>query len=497
MHMNATMARRWFGTLAVGFIIVLAGCNDDEGTAPKPKAKKSPDGKPPNVLLISVDTLRPDHLGCYGYERDTSPNIDRLAAEGSLFETMVSSTSWTLPAHCSMFTGLSDTVHGCVEMNLRLADDRVTIAEMLKDAGYQTVGLFSGPAIHPVFGVAQGFDEYIDCTSFADVTIEKISSGQSLDGGEIQKASTTDITNPRVLERTTKFLNERRKDPFFLFVHWWDVHFDYIPPSPYDTQFDPDYEGSITGENVFGNPAVNPMMDKRDLEHIIALYDGEIAWTDMHIGKLMATLDELGLRDNTIVIFTADHGEEFFEHGRKGHRMTLFDEVIRLPLIIRYPGVAPAGERFTQQARMIDLVPTILDLAGLPPATNVMGQSLAPVFRGEELANDTLAISELFSVGRELRTFRRPSRKLLVNEKDGGTAAFNLAQDPGEHSRIAVETDPILRLLIKDAQNGNKWLEAFRKVWPVQAMDSTEMPDHVRKQLESLGYIGGDSEKKP
>ncbi|MBU0617850.1 MAG: sulfatase-like hydrolase/transferase, partial [Planctomycetes bacterium] len=188
----------------------------------------------PNILLISVDALRPDHLGCYGYGRATSPNIDKLAGEGALFENAISSTSWTLPAHAALFTGLADSVHGCTDTDRRLAENRYTLAERLKDAGYATVGFFSGPYLHPVFELGQGFDEYVDCTSYPELTERNGIDAKAVDSASVHERSHRDITNPRVYERASAWLTENKRRPFFMFVHMWDVHFDFIPPPPYD-----------------------------------------------------------------------------------------------------------------------------------------------------------------------------------------------------------------------------------------------------------------------
>jgi arylsulfatase A-like enzyme len=469
-------------------LVGLCGCSRKDDPPPV-----RADESWPNIVLISVDTLRPDHLGCYGYSRDTSPRINRLAAEGALFENAISSTSWTLPAHCAMLTGLADTVHGCLDMDQRLDDSRTTLAERLREVGYATVGFFSGPGLHPVFGLAQGFDKYVDCTSYADVTIKVMTAGQGLDGGVVESRSNADITNPKVYREVQAWLKRNQRRPFFMFIHMWDVHFDFIPPPPYDTKFDGDYRGTVTGENFIVDPSINAKMPERDREHIVALYDGEIAWTDEHIGKILDDLDSLGLRDATVVMLLSDHGEEFFEHGRKGHRQTLYDEVIRIPLIVRYPGRIPAGQRFREQARMVDVVPTLLELAGMPVPADVMGQSLVPLFSGRRLGADTLAVSELFSVGRELRSFRRPDRKMIYNEQTTGAMFYNLAADPGEMAPLPDASSQTAALASEDAQRARQWLEDFRRTLPASTA-TPELPDKVRRQLESLGYVGGAAE---
>jgi len=478
-------------------VLAVSGCGRNGGDAGTSEVAPL-DG--PNIILISVDTLRPDHLGCYGYERETSPRIDALAAEGAVFENAISSTSWTLPAHAALFTGLADSVPGCYDTDKQLDPSRVTMAERLSALGYDTVGFFSGPYLHPVFGLGQGFDEYEDCSSYERLSLETVAKTGSIEAARIDRASHEDITNPRVYERVSAWLETTARTPddgaaarpFFMFIHMWDVHFDYIPPAPYDTMFDPDYEGTIDGANFFFNDRINPQMSARDLEHVIALYDGEIAWTDDHIGRILDDVERLGLTGDTIVALVSDHGTEFFEHGGKIHRRTLYDEVIRIPLIIRYPGHVTPGARHDEQVRLIDVMPTLLDLAGADRPGDVMGQSLVPVLAGGTLGPDTIAISELFTVGRELRSFRRSGGKLISDEKAGQIAMFDLRSDPGESAPfhdVSAE-DEWVQALLQDKRQATKWLDGFRAAQPA-ATATSEIPEALRRQLQSLGYLGG------
>jgi arylsulfatase A-like enzyme len=476
-----------WAALAIAVSLVLGGCTKKADQAEQKPVVRA-DESWPNVVLISVDTLRPDHLGCYGYERNTSPHVDQLAKEGALFENMISSTSWTLPAHAAMFTGLADTVHGALETDTKLAEDRVTLAERLKGVGYCTVGFFSGPTLYPAFGLGQGFDTYVDCTSYPELSAESAKTPGIEIGGPLQTASMADITSPRIYEAVQSWLKQKVRRPFFMFIHMWDVHFDFIPPPPYDRKFDPDYDGPVSGKNFIFDESINAQMPQRDLDHIIALYDGEIAWTDEHIGKILDDLDSLGLRDSTIVMLLADHGTEFFEHQGKGHRQTLFDEVIRIPLIIRYPVHIAADRRFTEQARMIDVLPTILDLVGMPPATDVMGQSLVPLLSGGKLEHDTLAVSELYSLGRALTSFRRPDRKLIRQEWTESNVVFNLRADPGEQRPLQDRDNILVKVTLGDAQRGDQWLADFRATLPISPA-APALPAKVRRRLESLGYL--------
>ena len=399
---------------------------------------------------------------------------------------------------CGLVHRLADTIHGALETNTRLAESRTTLAERLKDIGYTTVGFFSGPTLYPAFGLGQGFDTYIDCTSYPELSADSAQTPGIKIGGPLQLASMSDITSPRVQTGVQTWLKDNRQQPFFMFIHLWDVHFDFIPPPPYDQMFDPDYDGQVTGVNFIFNEAVHAKMPQRDREHIVALYDGEIAWTDAHVGKILDNLDALGLRESTIVVLLADHGTELFDHGSKGHRHTLFDELIRIPLIVRYPGHIPAGQRYGQQARMIDVLPTVLELVGLPAPTDVMGQSLAPLFSGDTLQQDTMAVSELFSMGRALRSFRRPDRKAIMHEPTGATMVFNLLTDPGERNPLSDANNQLGRAMLNDMQVTTKWLAECRTLLGTDTATTT-LPEHVQQRLKTLGYIDddNDTEKTP
>lgn len=449
---------------------------------------RAPQG--PNVLLISIDSLREDHLSCSGYARTTSPAIDRLAAEGLLFEQHVSSSSWTLPGHASLFTSVPDSVHGAFDTDRRIPESMHTLAERFREAGWRTQGFFAGPYLHPAFGFGQGFESYLDCASYKERMDGKPAGEWAMDK-DVQRASHEDITNPTVYAAWQKWLAQRQPGPFFTFVHLWDVHFDYIPPPPFDKQFDPDYAGSVTGRNFFTDPAINAQMPERDKQHIVALYDGEIAWTDSFVARMRADLEREGLLENTIVVITADHGEELFEHGGKGHRRTLFDEVLRIPLVLRYPAALPRGARIQAQTSSIDVGPTLLELAGLPAATDVLGTSLVHFARDPASAHPRRAVSELASVGRNLRTVRTLETKLFDDAGRNLGYWFDLARDPREQQPITEFESEAGKRALAGYQAEVQHLEAFLNAHPPSSA-SSDVPPDVRHGLKELGYIGDD-----
>lgn len=485
-------------------VLLLAATVWGVASRSRPATPLRPRPMGPNVLLISVDMLRPDHMGCYGYRRDTSPRADSLAAEGVLFETHISSTSWTLPAHAAMFTGLADSVHGCMDTDKRLADELVTVAEVFRDAGYATAGFYSGPYLHPAFGLGQGFDHYEDCTSYGQMTRDQPVAEWDRDLAVMHK-SHEDITSPLVHTAVKRWLDAHGGEPFFMFVHLWDPHFDFIPPAPYDTLFDPEYSGTIDGRNFFFNRAVHKDMPQRDLEHILALYDGEIAWTDLHVGKILDDLAAAGLLDNTVVAFTSDHGTEFFEHGLKGHRQTLFDESIHVPLILRYPAKLPAGLRVPQQTRLIDLAPTLLELAELSFEQDVMGRSLLPLISAAQEAEDPAqepghtevglsrpAISELFwrTPTREfaMRSLRTTRYKYIDDQARLLTFYVELVTDPGEQVFLWELASGVGAELHARYQQAVHYLDEWRSAVAAGPGRAT-LTNEQLKRLGAFGYV--------
>lgn len=490
----------------VGVITLACGprwFEDLIGKATSPNWKHS-GGPGPNVLLISIDMLRADHVHSYGYSRPTTPNLDRLASEGVLFENAISSSSWTLPAHASLFTSLPGTVHGCTDADRRLSDGFSTLAERFRAAGYATAGFFSGPFLHPAFGFGQGFDHYENCTSYRQ-ELDRQSVEKWARNEETMRESHEDITNPTVLAAVRSWFTGRPEKPFFMFVHWWDAHYDFIPPPPYDRMFDPNYTGNVTGRDFFHNANLRAGMDKRDLDHLLALYDGEIAWTDFHIGQLLDDLRTAGLLDQTLVIVTSDHGTEFFEHGKRGHRMTLFDEVLRVPLLVRYPEVFPEGKRRAAQVRMVDVGPTILDVAGLPPFEFTRGRSLVSLARtGVAPPDAEVAYSDLFSVGRHYRALRTNDWKLIQDLDSRAFYYFDLRRDPGEHSPetetrsagfiAAVNKYQLTMGSLQQLAVQAERLKAAAARAAGRRGGDDAMPDAVRRQLAGLGYIDSEEE---
>lgn len=475
-----------------------------------------------NVILISIDTLRPDHLGCYGYGPPTSPNIDRLASRGTRFERVHSSSTWTLPAHMSLMTGLPDALHGVLHDSLMVGDDRRMLAECFQTAGYKTAGFFGGPYLSGEFGFNRGFSSYTNCgvptrkeVGKAAGSTEELNRNVALMEQQSHRIQTAERTENEV----EAFLTKVGDQPFFLFIHHWDVHYDFTAPQAYVRMFAPDYQGTLDPSNFMSNPAIHPDMDPADYAYLLACYDAEIRWVDFQIGRLLQRLDELKLTDDTLIVITGDHGEEFFEHGSKGHRLNLHEETLRIPLIVAGPTVH-AGQVIEHPVRIFDIMPTLLDMAGLAPVPAVYGMSLAPHLRGAdpEPLRALPMVSELTFIPKladpdapqgwrepdyydQYEAFSHGARKLMDVKRRAfdptkpaalrgevreqfPLVVYDLDRDPREAQPIT-DADVVRRMQeFAERVRGN--LDRFRAVLKVRDRLDTDLLE----QLRQAGYLG-------
>jgi arylsulfatase A-like enzyme len=428
-----------------------------------------------NIVLISIDSLRADHLSAYGYRRDTSPTMAALARDGVLFRNNSATTAWTLPGHMSILTGRSLLGHGVVTDAQKLGDDIPTLAESLRGAGYTTHGVVSAPYVEARYGFDRGFDSY------DDQTIRFATHG----------ASYKEVTAPLLQRTAAAWLDANANRKFFLFLHYWDVHYDYAPGSPYDTMFDPHYEGSINGENFYFNPAVHAQMPERDLEHVVALYDGEIRLVDDHLAMLRAKLEELGIAQKTIIVVTSDHGDEFFEHGRKGHHRTLYDEIVRVPLILYVPGAKPNRGEVTMETSTIDIMPTLLGLVGAPLPPGIEGIDLTDVSYLGRPEWDRTTIAELYrtdSLNVQV-ALRRTGEKLIHHFNDRLVEMYDIATDPGERARLPIRQSPATAMMADLSDWLNTHWAAYRGRIRAGLDRAVTMDTETEDRLRALGYI--------
>lgn len=328
----------------------------------------------PNIVFVSIDTLRQDHLGVYGYFRNTTPNIDQLAKEKQsiIFDNVISQSNWTLPSHMSMFTSQYASVHE-IFRDRKLQKDAIMLPKILRNNGFLTSAFTTHVRVSHKYGFERGFDYfYFDEHDFSK-----------------SKATVQDI-----IQRSVKILEKHRNEQMFLFIHLFDVHDPYDPPPPFDNIFENKYEGNVSGYDarLFAKPFDNIFaeakneLSEEDLHQLVSLYDGEIRNVDFHLGILFDNMKKIGLYDNTLIIITSDHGEEFKEHGGMIHN-TLYNEVISIPLIIKMPkGIKVLNNRIEDELIQgsIDIAPTILEILKIEIPDGFQGKSLFPLIKGRK-----------------------------------------------------------------------------------------------------------------
>lgn len=418
---------------------------------------------PRNLLLISIDTLRADHLGLYGYERDTSPTLDRLGRNGVTFTRAMAQAPNTPPSQMSMLTSLYYSVHGFTGNGDRLPEWRVTLAEMLREHGFATWGFVDGGYMRGRFGFGQGFDRFEDQRRGIAGIVERVE---------------------RWLDRVP--LPQR----FFLFVHCYDVHSPYAPPPPFDSLFEEQpYRGRFTPTNKNLQRAARKelQLTKDDLRHVVALYDGEIRYTDGQIGRLLDGLARRGLGDSTLVMVVSDHGEEFKEHGSMLHWQTWFAPNLHVPLIVALPGL-PA-RRIDTPVELIDIVPTVLDMLGLPAHPQAMGRSLVPLIEAREEAPTRTAYGEPFDLGLATRTIVSDRYELHHDVRTGRSRLFDHRTDPFGLRDIARREPQVVARLLEAYRQRARAIDAARAQAGRPLTEPAPLDDRTRRQLRALGYL--------
>lgn len=382
-----------------------------------------------NVLLIVIDTLRADHLGVYGYPKKTSPFVDEFSGSSFIFTNNISVAPWTLPSMMSILTGMYPQDHRITNKYLLVEDKEeisnlkthspqvVTISEILKENGIRTAAFTGGAGVDSQFGFEAGFDKYFDDINF---------------GG-------FDDTIPLAIE----WLKENNNEQFFLMLHGYDVHGQYISEKGYDYRFlDFEYNGELDGSKEEqkelreeGITRGKIFLSNQDVRFLISLYDEKISKADERLRNFFIEFEKLGVSENTIVIITSDHGEEFYEHGRIDHGHSLYEELVRVPLLIKFPGQYQ-GSRIDQQVGSIDIMPTILEILGINIDKNIQnkisGKSLFSVMSGtKDERSYFLETDYRYSIFlRGLRTF--DSWKIIMNTESSEKEIFDINNDESE-----------------------------------------------------------------
>ena len=399
--------------------------------------------RPRPVILISIDSLRADHTTPYGYrphyapDEVTMPFLDRLGREGVVFENASAVSPWTLPSHISLLTGMHPIEHGVRSRKWSLGPEVDLVSEVFQDAGYHTAGIFSAPFLHPVWGFHRGFEVYTPGPDYLGTLESAEALAASGKGEKVESIHHTSHTDNRtaepVIDKAIYWLEEKKRyeDGFFLFLHLWDPHYDYFPPEDYRARFLPPEHDKVVGDELM---QLDRELSDDEILQLKALYDAEIRYTDDQIKRLFDQLEAWGIADDVIVGITSDHGDEFMEHGQRGHHLTLYEEVMQVPMVLHAPGLLPAGTRVAGTVSNRDLAPTLVELAGLPEWTGRSGTSLSPLWNGEDL--DREVPMDLLRPTRriELRGYRKGDAKGILDSFRKTYTVFDLAADPGEQS---------------------------------------------------------------
>jgi arylsulfatase A-like enzyme/tetratricopeptide (TPR) repeat protein len=403
--------------------------------------------KPPNVVLITLDTTRADHLGCYGYPNDTTPVIDELAKNATIFSNAFSTNPITLPAHTSIMTGTTPLHHGVRDNSTYVVPDEVeTLAEVLSANGWSTAAFVASFVLDSRFNLDQGFESYDDDIE-SDWSYDELAKRERNAFGFSERKASLVATS------AVEWLRQAPSDPFFTWLHFFDPHQPIDPPEPHR---------SI---HSYG-------------------YDAEIAFVDEQIGRFLSTLEQTGREDRTLIVIVGDHGEGLLDHDEPTHSLLIFDSTMQVPLIIREPG-QQHGLVVDGIASIVDVMPTILELVGIDAPPDVQGRSLVPLINGEPAEADRAVymeslVARLQSGWGELRGLRTASEKLIHGP---APRLYRVDEDPGEvYDLAATRPEDVDRLTTR--------LQAFIDASAREGAGTPGLPDEeARRMLESLGYV--------
>ena len=486
--------QRRAGWVIIGVLVTAAvvfGLTRDRGTRSTPGASEH--AGPPSFVIIVMDTARRDRLSCYGYERETSPRLDELAATSTLFTNAHSTSSWTSPAHASLFTGLYPASHEVTQEHWKMNDDLTTLAEILGGNGYRTIGIIENPILSSEYGFQQGFSEYY-FTGRMQRAVDRAGGGRS---------ETGNLATDRFLKSIREFDDDT---PYFIFVNLIAPHQPYDSSKQFMDTFVTDETQNITSnmwpEYYLGEKRFTPS----ELRHLNELYDAEILYTDHLVGLMMDGLRDQDLRDETVFIVTSDHGENIGDHEHMDHVFSLYRTTTTVPLIVSAPGRLPEGASDDRPVSLVDIFPTVLDMAGIDRGSHPnQGLSLT----SDVVGPDRAMLSEYYfpeqAFGRydpedreseRLDPYRRRIRSLtagdmkLVWGSDGTHEVYDLSVDPKEETNLlerGLGSDTLERLE-RVLMETVDLLEDESEVEPVSAA-TEELSEETKESLRSLGYI--------
>jgi arylsulfatase A-like enzyme len=475
----------------------------------------------PNIVLLVLDSVRASNMSCYGYERPTTPQLDRLMAEeGTLFEQAIAVGCWTLPVHASLFTGRYPSAHGVTLAKDALPEGSATLARRLGARGYRTACFSNNPYVSESTGLTQGFD-----------TVEDLWRNNRLHGAERSRASARLkqlerrggaakslaraarlVKRPLSILKTwrrwrshadsgAKLTHERIREwlasnddtaPFFIFVNYmeshegWKSHERYNPPRPYNRRF---LGGRVSFWRVARLTSTQRGASQRrreeDLQITRALYDGAVNYLDDQVGELMSHLDSIGVLDDTVVIVTSDHGDSLGEHGHVGHRLYLYEQLVHVPLIVRFPPRFPSGSRIPHLVQLCDLHPTILELAG---DGGTEASDFKSLLEARDTAPHAFVVAENTapkSLDNVVMRMFRDERFKYISSSHGREELYDLIEDPGESRNLAGSEPSVQREM---SERLREWERALDPA-PLGS-EEAEYDDETMERLRGLGYVG-------
>ena len=425
----------------------------------------------PNIVIVFVDSLRAENMSCYGYERPTTPFVDQLAREGVLFQNYFANSSWTAPTVASLFTGVSSLRHGRNGEADQIDGNLPTLAGVLRGAGYRTIGVTCNPVAGSQWGYQRGFDVFDDF-SIRMYLDNDLFPHEKTDDGEVkhQQLVSAQALDDRMVTNALRLIRNNPPDkPFFLFIQMFDPHWDYNPLPEYKAMFvDPDYDGQTTGAYwmLRGDEGAQ-FKTPADLKRFVDLYDAEVRQTDDAIKRLVTTLRERGqLKDSDVLIISADHGEEFMEHGVLSHGKNLFEQGVKVPGVVVSPDRLPSGVVSEMLATHTDWLPTLAKLAGAAIPEGLPGVDLFAQDGGQWSLpeRDYVFMHTMLDdppFARPMIALRTKDAKIIRHLDDNSAIAYDLKADPGEQKPLPIEANPAYAgLLIKL----DEWHEAEKRL---------------------------------
>jgi arylsulfatase A-like enzyme len=460
---------------------------DPPAPAPAPAADLA--RRRASVLFVLFDTLRADYTEPYGAKAIRTPALVSLAAKGVTFEKATANAAWTLPSVASVFTGTYPSLHGITSRQAFreatvLSRELPTLAEVLAGEGYRSVAVLNNPMLHPAIGLTRGFDEVHEYHALREEMLSRAPRSPEAEA---------DFVWSSYLEPT---IAAPAGGPFFAYLHELDPHHPFHPPPPYDAMYGPPYEGDaerLRAPELPNRFQADPgVLSPAELEFLRGQYAGEVSFMDRYLARILERLDAAGRAGDTLVVFLSDHGEALGQHEKLSHGNLLYEEVLRVPLILSLPGVLPEGVRVEVDAQLVDLPVTVLDLLGIPAPAAMQGTSLLPWMLDPERKVDPRPIfaKTLFLGSFSLDSVRYGSFKLIRNHEDGARSRielYDLAGDPQELRDLSARR-PVVAGALRQMLERREELDRARKV-DARLVDLAEIDSEVVGRLQALGYV--------